>query len=51
MKILQVITLADLGGAQSVLINLSECLIKDGHEVIVVSESDGPMLGYITGKD
>jgi hypothetical protein len=43
MKILQVITLADLGGAQSVLINLSECLINDGHEVIVVSESEGPM--------
>jgi hypothetical protein len=43
MKVLQVITLADLGGAQSVLINLSECLINDGHEVIVVSESEGPM--------
>jgi glycosyltransferase involved in cell wall biosynthesis len=43
MKILQVITLADLGGAQSVLINLSNRLIEDGHDVIVASESEGPM--------
>jgi glycosyltransferase involved in cell wall biosynthesis len=43
MRILQAITLADLGGAQSVLFNICECLINDGHEVIVVSESEGPM--------
>jgi hypothetical protein len=43
MKILQAITLADLGGAQSVLINLCTCLINDGHEVIVVSELEGQM--------
>jgi hypothetical protein len=50
MKILQAITLADLGGAQSVLINLSECLINDGHEVIVVSELEGPMWDILPDK-
>jgi hypothetical protein len=50
MKILQAITLADLGGAQSVLINLSECLINDGHEVIVVSEPEGPMWDILSDK-
>ncbi|MDR2026110.1 MAG: glycosyltransferase [Prevotellaceae bacterium] len=43
MRILQAITLADSGGAQSVLISLCECLIKEGHEVIVVSAPEGPM--------
>ncbi|MDR0371551.1 MAG: glycosyltransferase [Prevotellaceae bacterium] len=50
MKILQAITLADLGGAQSVLINLSESLINDKHEVIVVSESEGPMWDILSDK-
>jgi glycosyltransferase involved in cell wall biosynthesis len=50
MKILQIITLADLGGAQSVLINLSEKLIADGHNVIVVSESEGPMWDILSEK-
>jgi glycosyltransferase involved in cell wall biosynthesis len=50
MKILQAITLADLGGAQSVLINLSESLINNKHEVIVVSESEGPMWDILSGK-
>jgi glycosyltransferase involved in cell wall biosynthesis len=50
MRILQAITLADLGGAQSVLINLCECLINDGHEVIVVSGSEGPMWDILSGK-
>ncbi|WP_149242257.1 glycosyltransferase [Dyadobacter sp. 32] len=43
MKIFHVITLADLGGAQSVVINLAQESIKDGHQVFVVSEQDGPM--------
>ncbi|WP_159474348.1 glycosyltransferase [Dyadobacter sp. 3J3] len=43
MKIFHVITLADLGGAQSVVINLANESIQDGHDVIVVSEQDGPM--------
>lgn len=43
MKVLNVITLADLGGAQSVVINLAKKAVSDGHEVYVVSESHGPM--------
>lgn len=43
MKILQVITLSELGGAQSVVINLANQLCKE-HEVIVASgEGDGKM--------
>lgn len=43
MKIFQVITLAELGGAQSVVINLVKEAVKDGHEVFVLSEHNGPM--------
>lgn len=43
MKILQVITLCKLGGAQSVVVNLANELCKD-HEVIVAAgEGDGKM--------
>lgn len=43
MKILQVITLSELGGAQSVVINLANQLCKE-HDVIVASgEGDGKM--------
>ena len=43
MIILQVITLCSLGGAQSVVINLSNILCKE-HEVIVAAgEGDGKM--------
>ncbi|MCM1368813.1 MAG: glycosyltransferase [Candidatus Amulumruptor caecigallinarius] len=45
MKIMQVITLCELGGAQSVVSNLSNELVRRGHEVIVVAgEGDGKML-------
>lgn len=50
MKILHVITLADLGGAQSVIINLAHESIKDGHEIIVVSEEIGPMWEALDGR-
>jgi len=43
MKILQVITLSDLGGAQTVLVELTNNLINLGHEVTVVSNSGGFM--------
>lgn len=43
MKILHAITLADLGGAQSVLINICNRAVQNGHEVFVVSEVNGPM--------
>lgn len=43
MKILQIITLCELGGAQSVVINLANELCKE-HEVIVAAgEGDGKM--------
>ena len=43
MKIFQIITRTDLGGAQSVVVNLANELCKD-HEVIVAAgEGDGKM--------
>lgn len=48
MRILQVITLCDLGGAQSVVVNLSNALVQRGHEVIVAAgEGNGQMLGLL----
>lgn len=43
MRIFQVITLAYLGGAQSVVINLVKEAVNEGHEVFVLSEEEGPM--------
>lgn len=43
MKILHVITLADLGGAQSVLLALCNRAAANGHDVCVASEASGPM--------
>lgn len=43
MKILFVITLAELGGAQSVVINLANTACERGHEVYVASSEDGKM--------
>lgn len=43
MKILQIITLCELGGAQTVVVNLANSLVKD-HEVIVAAGvGDGKM--------
>ena len=43
MRILQLITLSELGGAQSVIINLANKLSEE-HEVIVIAgEGDGKM--------
>ncbi|MBW3523438.1 glycosyltransferase [Chryseobacterium sp. NKUCC03_KSP] len=42
MKILHVITRSELGGAQSVVINLANSMCSN-HEVIVVAGEDGPM--------
>lgn len=50
MKILHVITLADLGGAQSVLINICNRAVKDGHQTYVISESEGPMWKQLDDK-
>lgn len=44
MRILQLITLSELGGAQSVVVNLANQLSEIGHEVIVAAgEGDGKM--------
>lgn len=50
MKILQIITLCELGGAQSVVINLANELCKE-HEVIVASgEGDGKMWAMLNPR-
>jgi glycosyltransferase involved in cell wall biosynthesis len=43
MKILHVITLSELGGAQSVILNLAKQSIEDGHEVMVASSANGEL--------
>lgn len=43
MKILHVITLSELGGAQSVLLNLAISAMADGHEVMVASSEGGDL--------
>lgn len=42
MKILHIITRSDLGGAQSVVINLANAM-SEKHEITVVAGEDGPM--------
>ncbi|HQK35010.1 MAG TPA: glycosyltransferase, partial [Spirochaetales bacterium] len=43
MNILQIITLSSLGGAQSVVLELSNELIKRGHSVTVVASEKGEL--------
>lgn len=51
MKILQIITLCELGGAQSVVVNLANKLSEEGHEVIVAAgEGDGKMFALLNPK-
>jgi glycosyltransferase involved in cell wall biosynthesis len=47
VKILQIITLSGLGGAQSIVIHLANGFSKQGHEVCVVSSPGGKMWGLI----
>jgi len=42
MRIFQIITLSELGGAQAVVINLTNNLV-DEHEVFVIAGGDGPL--------
>ena len=50
MKIFQVVTLSELGGAQSVVINLANALCKQ-HEVIVIAgEGDGKLFKQLDDK-
>ncbi|KQS93120.1 glycosyltransferase [Chryseobacterium sp. Leaf394] len=50
MKILHVITLAELGGAQSVVINLAGKSVQDGDEVFVASSEHGEMWDVLHPK-
>ena len=51
MKVLQIITLCELGGAQSVVVNLANKLSEEGHEVIVAAgEGDGKMFTLLNSK-
>ncbi len=50
MKIVQIITLSDLGGAQSVVVELSNELSKRGHDVIVMSKPNGPMWNLLNSN-
>ena len=43
MRILQVITLCELGGAQSVVINLANELSKHNEVIVAAGEGDGKM--------
>ncbi len=43
MRILQIITLSELGGAQTVVSSLSNALVKLGHRVTVMSDVGGRM--------
>jgi glycosyltransferase involved in cell wall biosynthesis len=47
MRILQAITLSELGGAQSVLISLSNALVGLGHKVVVMSDPGGQLWDLI----
>ena len=43
MKILQIITLSELGGAQSVVINLANDLSRKNEVIVAAGEGDGKM--------
>ena len=48
MKILQIVTLSGLGGAQTVVANLSNSLIRLGHDVAVIAgEGDGKLFDIL----
>lgn len=49
MKVLHVITRSDLGGAQSVVINLANSMCNN-HEIIVVAGEDGPMWDMLDSR-
>lgn len=49
MKILHVITRSDLGGAQSVVINLANSMCQD-HEIAIAAGEDGPMWSALDNR-
>ncbi len=50
MKIFQVITRSSLGGAQSVVANLSNALCQDHEVTVVAGEGDGVLFGLLDGR-
>lgn len=50
MKILQVITLSELGGAQSVVANLANALCHDYDVIVAAGEGDGKMWNMLDGN-
>ena len=50
MRILQVITLSDLGGAQSVLVNLSNSLSENHNVAVVAGEGSGKLWDMLNDK-
>jgi transposase-like protein len=50
MRIVHAITLAELGGAQSVVINLANKAAEEGHEVFVASGEKGEMWDLLSKK-
>lgn len=47
MKIVQIITLASLGGAQTVVYELSNSLVSKGHDVTVIAAPDGELWNFL----
>lgn len=50
MRIMQIITLSDLGGAQSVLVQLANTLCNDNEVIVVAGNDDGKMWGNLDNR-
>ena len=50
MKIMQIITLSELGGAQSVLANLSNALVENNEVVVIAGDGDGKLWQMLDKK-
>jgi len=50
MKIFQIVTLSELGGAQSVVVNLSNALSKEHVVIVLAGEGDGKMFDMLSSE-
>jgi len=50
VKILHVVTLSELGGSQSVVVNLTGQSIEDGHEVMVAASATGELWNILSER-
>jgi glycosyltransferase involved in cell wall biosynthesis len=50
MKIFQIVTLSELGGAQSVVVKLSNALTEEHEVVVIAGEGDGKMFQLLNAK-